>query len=120
MFIQLSNQLLLFKLLNGKYEVESLQVPYRILHRKTVFQIKRPKNKTAEDNFFYHTCRLANVVNVDLRETDGLKKKLLRKVWTNFNSFDERNNCSWRLACDCTLNNSRDIWTIEHETACAN
>ena len=61
MFIQLSNLLLLSKLLNGKYEVESLQVPsYRILHRKTVFQIKRPKQKTAEDNF-YHICRLANV-----------------------------------------------------------
>ena len=121
MFIQLSNLLLLSKLLNGKYEVESLQVPsYSILHRKIVFQIKRPKKKTAEDNFFYHTCRLANVVNVDLRETDGLKKKLLRIFWTNFNSFDERNNCTWRLACDCTLKNCRDIWTIEHETAGAN
>ena len=49
-----------------------------------MFQLERPKKKFLKDEFFYQTCRLANVIKIDVRETSRLKKRILWLFWRKF------------------------------------
>ena len=109
MYIQINNLLLLSKILSKNYDVDMLKVPsYSCSSRGCMFQLERPKKKFLEDEFFYQTCRLANVIKIDVRETSRLKKRILWLFWRKFEKdYEQMNKCTWRIACDCTMNDCR-------------
>ena len=113
MYIQINNLLTLAKLVEGRYDTSLLKIPlYTESSRRKLFQLSRPARKNLEENFFFRTCRLSDVLGVNIRDTTGLKKRLLRTFWDKFNNYDERNKCTWRLACDYTTKNWRSKLTI--------
>ena len=72
MYVQLNNLLLLSKFIFGRYEACSLDIPcYTEFLRANLFQLRRPRKAKCEQNFTYLTCRLANVLKIDLREGIG-------------------------------------------------
>ena len=74
MNVQLNNLLLLSKLILGCYEASNLDISYCTeFSRANLFQVRRPRKAKCEQNFMYQTCRLANVLKIDLREGIGLK-----------------------------------------------
>ena len=109
MYIQINNLLLLSKILSKNYDVDMLNVPsYSCSSRGCMFQLERPKKKFLEDEFFYQTCRLANVIKIDVRETSRLKKRILWLFWRKFEKdYEQMNKCTRRIACDCTMNDCR-------------
>ena len=107
-YIKLNNLLLLAKLILKRYDTYMIDVPQYIdFSRHPMFQLKRPSKYRCEQNFFYQTCRLANALRIDLRNWSGLKGALLKVFWNKFALYDERNKCTWKLACDCATNNCR-------------
>ena len=107
MYKQINNILLLSKLLSCRYDTSQLSLPsYSTLSRFVLFQPERPKKilKT----FFNQSCRLADIFKIDLLNHSTLKKELLKIFWGNFHNYNKMNKCSWKLTCDCTLNNCRD------------
>ena len=108
MYVQLKNLLLLSKLILGRYEACNLDKPYFTeFSRANLFQLRRPRKATCEQNFMYQTCRLANVLKINLREGIGLKQRLLKIFCSKFEQYNESDKCTWKLACDCTMNNCR-------------
>ena len=115
MYVQINNLLLLSKMLSGRYASPMLKIPiYSSFSRHNLFQLKRPNRKILEEDFFFQTCRLADSLKIDLLNQIDLKKTLLNLFWRNFENYDERYKCSWRLACDCTLNNCRSKTSISN------
>ena len=101
--------LLLSKLILGYYEACNLDLPYYTeFSRANLFQVRPPRKGKCELNFMYQTCRLANVLKVDLGEDFGLKQRLLKIFWSKFEQYNEINKCTWKLACDCTANKCRN------------
>ena len=85
MHVQLNNLLLLSKLILGRYELCNLDIPYYTeISRANLFQLRRPRKAECKQNFMYQTCRLANVIKIDLREGIGLKQRLLKIFWSKF------------------------------------
>ena len=115
MYVQINNLLLLSNMLSGRYASPMLKIPiYSSFSRHNLFQLKRPNRKILEEDFFFQTCRLADSLKIDLLNQIDLKKTLLNLFWRNFENYDERYKCSWRLACDCTLNNCRSKTSISN------
>ena len=109
MCIQVNNLLLLSKLILGRYDNELIDIPfYTDSSRCNLFQLQRPRKRILEENFFYQTCRLGNFVKIDLRQKNGLKKLIIRVFWRRFEEFEELNKCTWRVGCDCLINNCRN------------
>ena len=103
------------KMLSGRYASPMLKLPiYSSFSRHNLFQLKRPNRKILEEDYFSQTCRLADSLKIDLLNQIDLKKTLLNLFWRNFENYDERYKCSWRLACDCTLNNCRSKTSISN------
>ena len=75
MYIQINNILLLSKLICGRYDTSQISLPsYSTLSRFVLFQPEGPKKKTLEDIFFYQSCRLADILKIDLLNQPTLKK----------------------------------------------
>ena len=78
MYIEINNILLLSKLICGRYDTSQLSLlslsSYSTLSRFVLFQPEGPKKKTLEDNFFYQSCRLADILKIDLLNQPTLKK----------------------------------------------
>ena len=115
MYIQINDILLLSKIIQGGYDVSQLKVPdlsYSV-RGEIMFQISRPKKAVVQQSFVYRTTRLVNLLKIDINcDKQTLKAKLLKIFWHKFKSFDEQNPCSWRVACDCLINNCRDNWNV--------
>ena len=116
MYIQLNNLLLLSKILNNHYDFNfSDRYPPKndlANTRSRLFECTRPAKFVCEKNFCIHAKRLANLVpqKVDFTNTIGLKGRLLQLMWEHFEKrFDDSNPCSWKILCDCTRNNCRNM-----------
>ena len=108
MYVQLNKVLLLSKLILGLYEAFNLDIPYSTkFSHANLFQLRRRMKAKCKQNFMYQTCRLANVLRIDLREGIGLKQRLLKLFWSKFEQYNENDKCTCKLACDCTANNCR-------------
>ena len=87
MYVQLNNLLLLSKMILGRYEACSLDIPYYPeFSRANLFQVRRPRKAKCEQNFMYQTCRLA--LKIDLREEIVLKQRLLKIFWSKFEQYN--------------------------------
>ena len=88
-FIQLNNLLLLSKLILRRYEACNLDIPYYTgFLRANFFQLRRPRKAKCQQNFMYHTCRLANVLKIDLSEGIGLKRRFLKIIRSKFEQYN--------------------------------
>ena len=96
-------------LILGRYDNELIDIPfYTDSSRCNLFQLQRPRKRILEEIFFFQTCRLAKFVKIDLRQKNGLKKSALRVFWRRFEEYEELNKCTWRVGCDCLINNCRN------------
>ena len=78
----------------------------------SLFQVQRPNLKLCEQNFWFHSTRLANFASsfIEIRDFDFFKKGLLglfRNYFTSY--FDEDVTCTWKMHCDCVERNCKKL-----------
>ena len=108
MYFQISDLLMLSKLLSKKYNVSlnNHLTPYIQKYstrnsEKQIFELPDLKLETGRGNFWYRTPRLFNKL-VNLLDDVGLKKRLVAFFWSWFEAnFDTDKPCTWIFACDC-------------------
>ena len=126
MYIQIKNILLLSKIGLGRHDDTHVNVPIITeSSRGVMFQLKRPKRLKVEQNFFYQTCKLVNILKIRVRVYCGLKQLLLTKFWLRFGEHNEVDKCTWKIGCDFATNNCRSktyIWRYNGgtRTQCGN
>ena len=101
MFIQLNDLLLVLKALNEENSgIELLEVQTKETKNNEIFKMTKTRTEKACSEFFFKTCRIANRLesSMNLRESSGLKNRILRTMWNFFErKFSERNICTWQL-----------------------
>ena len=117
-FLQMMDLIMLSKFLNNRVDCDC---PYRYAPptsantrstTRTQFQCVRPNKSIAEQNYWYRTLKLANQLplDVDIPRLGGLKGRLLEWFWSYFHTnYNESSSCTWRVHCDCVLNNCRSL-----------
>ena len=120
LYMQITDILLLHKIVIGYYDCD-LSEHYTInpnlsMARNTsnIFRLHIPRLEQCRQNFWFRTARLVNLMPPEIQflKTDGLKQRLLKYSWKYFQQyFNSESPCTWKLFCDCTLNNCRNKLT---------
>ena len=79
-----------------------------------IFKLHIPRLEQCRQSFWFWTARLVNLTPPEIQflKTDGLKQRLLKYSWNYFQQyFNSESPCTWKLFCDCTLNNCRNKLT---------
>ena len=110
-YFQISDLLMLSKLLSRKYNVSlnNHLTPYIQNYttrnsEKPIFKLPDLKLETGCGNFWYRTPRLFNKLQsyVNVLDDVGLKKRLVAFFWSWFDTnFDIDKPCTWIFACGC-------------------
>ena len=106
LYMEVNDVLLLFKIINGKYDFKWDDYVTFLTGRHKLFDVKHVNYEKSRHNFRYRTCRLANILHtsVNVLDFNGLKKRLLKYYWNFFmNNYNELNSCSWRILCLCAI-----------------
>ena len=104
LYMEVNDVLLLFKILNGKYDFKWDKYLTFSSGRHKLFDVKHVNYQKSRHNFWYRTSRLANILHAseNVLDFNGLQKRLLKYYWNFFmNNYNELNSCSWRLLCLC-------------------
>ena len=78
----------------------------------SLFQVQRPNLKLCEQNFWFHSTRLANLASsfIEITDIDFFEKGLLgwfRNYFTSY--FDEDVTCTWKMHCDWVEYNCKNL-----------
>ena len=116
LYMQITDILLLHKIVIGYYDCD-LSEHYTInpnlskaRNTSNIFKLHIPRLEQSRQNFWFRTARLVNLMPPEIQflKTDGLKPMLLKYSWNYFQQyFHSESPCTWKLFCDCTLNNCR-------------
>ena len=121
-YLQMLDPFYLSKLMNGSYDFSfaAKAVGYSPMENlfntrsaaSSLFQVQRPNLKLCEQNFWFHSTRLANFASsfIEIRDFDFFKKGLLglfRNYFTSY--FDEDVTCTWKMHCDCVECNCKKL-----------
>ena len=111
LYLEMHDLLFLSSIISGRYEVdwhEYVSFANDVSTRRsarTLFDVETPRLSRSQQNFWYRTPKLANMIGsvVDFFETTGVKQRLTNFYWNYFiSSYEHGNSCTWTILCWCT------------------